>query len=253
MAADSLAAKNDLRFGVISFSIVSLLDGEVAMPKEKKTSRFSRGWRLKLISLGAVVCALVVPLVVYLSYDLIKMKMSPCGGIFQQTANRFETEIEFLKSSGKVVLGSEKVADLTERAQITAINMETCCIVFGAGKRDPEKFLQCKASVREYDDNLEKVVSVVKRVVTAESRKLATELHKARRDLDVVVRATQTTSKKFNKQLVQAKQHQAIAELKITPPVEVAIDAKEKEPNDTPLNTNAVKLDKWVTGAVGKK
>ncbi|NKB20612.1 MAG: hypothetical protein GKS01_08945 [Alphaproteobacteria bacterium] len=221
------------------------------MPEEQKPKRHNKNLRVKLISLGAVVSALIVPMVVYLAYDLIKTKMSPCGGIFEQTASSFESEIEFLKTKGKIVLGSNKIADLTERAQMTALNMETCCVVFGAGKRDPEKFLQCKSSAREYDGNLKQVVTVVKQAVRAEAKKASVALRKARRDLDIAVKATQVTSKRFNKQLVEARQNQAIAELKITPPAEVTIDAKEKEPNNDSLNTNAVALEKWVTGAIG--
>lgn len=218
------------------------------MADDKKSKKGSL--RVKLISLGAVVCALVVPMVVYLAYDLIKTKMSPCGEIFQQTANTFESEIEFLKSKGKIVLGSNKVAELTERAQMTAINMETCCIVFGAGKRDPEKFLQCKASAREYDSNLKKVVSAVKQAVAAESEKASSAISKARRELDAVVKETQKVSKDFNKQLVQAKKNQVLEELKNTPPAEIKIEAQEKEPNSDLLNTNAINLGKWVTAAI---
>ena len=83
--------------------------------------------------LAAVVGALSVPTTLYLGYDLLKGRLSKCDSISRKTSVHLTTEIEFLKVKGKVHLGREKLAELSDRARATADSLKTCCIVLDGG------------------------------------------------------------------------------------------------------------------------
>ena len=94
--------------------------------------------------------------VAYFSYDYILVRTSPCDSIFRQTKLGLSTKISFLKTEGELKLGREPLTELTERAQMTALNLKTCCTVLEAGKVDPEQFLQCKAKARAYEARVDR-------------------------------------------------------------------------------------------------
>ncbi|MFQ5674423.1 MAG: hypothetical protein ACE5G1_00880 [bacterium] len=95
--------------------------------------------------------ALVVLVVAYLVYDLVKPSLtSPCESIFQQTAVSLKSNLEIIKSKGGVFVGREKIQDLAERAQMAALNLKTCCIMSESGKLNAAEFLKCKSNVEQY-------------------------------------------------------------------------------------------------------
>ena len=143
------------------------------MAKHDVKARSDRTLRRGLIALAALVGALMVPTVLYFGYDLLRSYVSPCDSIFEQTATSLETEIKFLKTEGKIVLGKEQLTELSERAQMTAINLEGCCQVLDAGKLNPEQFLQCKQSARQYEGDLKNVVTLVEQALAAETEQLS--------------------------------------------------------------------------------
>ncbi len=220
------------------------------MPKQDTNGIADKILRRRLIALSALVAALMLPAVLYLGYDLLKSYVSPCASISEQTAATLETEIKFLNTEGKVVLGKKRLIELSERAQMTAINLEVCCQVLDAGRLNPEQFLQCKQSARQYEGDLENVVTLVKQALAAEAEQLSGKIEEATRQVTAAVEAARATSQAFNKRVVEVKQKQAIAQAKGTPPAEVEVEAQEKEPNNDPLNTNVIELDKWIIGAI---
>ncbi len=220
------------------------------MPKQDTNGIADKILRRRLIALSALVAALMLPAVLYLGYDLLKSYVSPCASISEQTAATLETEIKFLNTEGKVVLGKKRLIELSERAQMTAINLEVCCQVLDAGRLNPEQFLQCKQSARQYEGDLENVVTLVKQALAAEAEQLSGKIEEATRQVTAAVETARATSQAFNKRVVEVKQKQAIAQAKGTPPAEVEVEAQEKEPNNDPLNTNVIELDKWIIGAI---
>ena len=182
--------------------------------------------------------------------DLVRTSLSPCESIYQQAAVSLKTKIKFVEAEGEVHVGKDKVDELSERAQMTALNLKACCTVLDAGRLDPEQFLQCKGSTRQYQADLDRVVTLVKQVVAAEAEQLGDKVEQTARELTGAIETATATSRTFNQTIVKVRQDQAIAQLHVTPLAEVEVEAQEKEPNNDPLNTNAVELGTWITGAI---
>ncbi len=209
--------------------------------------------RKRLILFSALVGALAVPPLIYFVYDLVRTSLSPCESIYQQAAVSLKTKIKFVEAEGEVHVGKDKVDELSERAQMTALNLKACCTVLDAGRLDPEQFLQCKGSARQYQADLDRVVTLVKQAVAAEAEQLGDKVEQTARELTGAIETATATSQAFNRNIVKVRQDQAIAQLQVTPPAEVEVEAQEKEPNNDPLNTNAIELDTWITGAIADR
>ncbi len=236
---------------------------ETGKSTEAKSSQQESGWFKRFGPLFGVAGVLLVMTLVYLGYDFLTARAQPCEAIFRQTAIGLSTKISFLKTEGELEIGREPLTDLTERAQMTALNLKTCCLVLDSGRLDPEQFLQCKSKARAYDRKIDEIVTVVSQAKaqeaqtqnttsasnTSEKPKVVPAAVKAK--LKQNVAAAKEISKAFNKEVVQVRKAQAIEQLEIVPPKNVDISAKEQEPNNDSLNTNVVALDKWITAAIG--
>ena len=227
--------------------------------KPTKTSRLAR----YLIPMGSMAAALSLIAIIYLGYDLAKGRISPCETVFQESAIGLKTKISFLKTKGELEIGREQLAELSERAQMTALNLKTCCTVLDAGRVDPEQFLQCKGSARAYEARLGDIADLVRTAVqegistgsvttTAATAAPAPEPVQVKAKIAQEVEAAKTVSRKFNNQVVQVRKEQALETLKATPPRNVAIKAQESEPNNDILTTNGLTLDTWVTASIGE-
>lgn len=225
-------------------------------------------------ALAVSVGAFTLPVLAYFGHDLVRSELSPCESIFEQTAVSLSTKITFLKTEGEIQIGKQKLADLGERAQMTALNLKTCCTVLNEGKLDPEQFLQCKEKGRSYDTRIEELVALVRASVAnkvtekaAASNKSAPAIRLATAGItgsiksvavpknlskliEKKVEAARETSKQFNLQIVQVRKEQAFNKLEVTAPKNVEIAGQESEPNNDVLNTNVIELGKWVTAAV---
>lgn len=217
-------------------------------------------------TLAALVAALMVPVLIYFSYDLLGKKLAPCDAIFKQTTVALSTKIKFLETEGEVQVGREPVADLGERAQMTALNLKTCCTVLDAGKLNPEEFLQCKQKARNYESRVENIVQLVQAAMKSSAATAATAntgtasattTIAAAPPADVKakikqgVEAARKVSKSFNQQIVQVTKDRALERLEVAVPKHVEVAAKEREPNNDVLHTNVIKLGEWITGAIG--
>ena len=221
------------------------------------------------IPIGTMGATLAFMAIVYLGYDLAKGELAPCESIFQQTSVGLKTSIKFLKTEGELQIGREQLTDLDERAQMAALNLKTCCTVLDAGRLDPEQFLQCKGKVRAYESRIGDIVDLVRTAVREEitTGSIAANAaptasppptsNESKVDKSIKTKiikevdAARTISREFNQQVVQVSKEQALQTLKATPPRNVAIDARESEPNNDILTTNELTLGKWVTGSVG--
>ncbi len=100
----------------------------------------------------------------YFGYDLMKGVISPCETIYEQTATRLGTKVEFLQAKGEVHVGKKQLQVLPKVAQVTALNLKTCCIVLDEGKLDAEQFLQCQTAAQNYESTIDSAVEKVEEV-----------------------------------------------------------------------------------------
>jgi hypothetical protein len=228
---------------------------------QSPAARRARGRGL-LLPLAAVAGALALTVAVYLGYDLVSMQLSPCEAIYRQTSVSLTTKIKFLKAEGEVQIGKEPLIELDERAQITALNLKTCCTVLAAGKLDPEQFLQCKSKARTYEARVDDVAAIVQAVVKAQSNAQPAASPKSMTTaslstgggaLQGSIQAARTVSQDFNREVIEVQRAQSLETLKSIPPRHVEISAQELEPNDDGLSANLIELGKWITGTIGSQ
>ena len=212
-----------------------------------------------LLPIGATASAFFLIALLYLGYDLAKGKLSPCEAIFRETSLGLKTKISFLKTEGELEIGREQLTDLDERAQMTALNLKTCCTVLDAGRLDPEQFLQCKGSARAYEASLSDIANLVRQAVKeglttssiAASAAPPPVPASLKQKIDTEVGSAQQVSRDFNHAVVAVRHEQALATLATTVPQSVPIEAQEREPNDDALATNEIKLGTWITASIG--
>jgi len=116
----------------------------------------------------AVVTLVGLTVMVYLVYEVVIKQTSPCESIFEQTAMQFELKLKRLETEGGIVLGRQQIQELSDNAQVTALNLKTCCIVLDAGKVNPEQFLQCQNTGRDYEEKLNSIIQQISKVEKAE-------------------------------------------------------------------------------------
>ncbi|MEQ1865498.1 MAG: hypothetical protein ABL996_12730 [Micropepsaceae bacterium] len=222
---------------------------QVPTDSDAAKKNLKRLWKL-FLPLAGVTGALAFFAVLYFGYDLAKGNVSPCDSIFQQTTVGLSTKIKFLKAEGELKLGPEKVAELSERAQMTALDLKTCCTVLDAGRIDPEQFLACKAKARTYDARIEDVAALIKAALPTAASAAPTASASAPA-LEAAVVAARTVSQDFNQHVVKVAAEQQLKTLQAVPAAHLTVDAAEREPNDDGLNANLVELGKQVKAAIG--
>lgn len=211
----------------------------------------NRLWKL-FLPLAGVTGALAAIALLYFGYDLVKGNVSPCESIFQQASVGLSTKIKFLKAEGELKLGPEKVTELDERAQMTALDLKTCCTVLDAGRINPEQFLQCKSKARTYDARIDDIAAMLRAALPAVSGTAAASPARVPpAALETAVEAARAVSRDLNTHVVQVAEEQGLKALKAVPAAHLAVDATEREPNDDGLNANLIDLDKKVRAAIG--
>ncbi len=217
-----------------------------------------------LSPLGVVAGALATIAVIYLGYDLVKGRVSPCDAIFRQSSVGLTTSFRFLKSEGALQIGRDQLVDLDQRGQMAALNLKTCCTVLDAGRLDPEQFLQCKANARNYESRVKEIVALVRAAApavktgevspgdAAAATGNAPAAPAPNPEIAKKIEAARSVSKQFNLQVVGVQTQQTLRTLAAVPSSNVKITAKEREPNNDVLNTNIVTLGEWVSASIGE-
>jgi hypothetical protein len=198
--------------------------------------------------------ALAVMAVIYLGYDIVKGKVSPCESIYQEASVGLTTKITFLKAEGELKLGREAVAELSDRAQMAALDLKTCCTVLDAGRIDPEQFLQCKAKSRAYDSRIDDIAGLLQAAAagagSTNAASVSGTITAPAPALTRAVEAARTTSQDFNRHVVQVVKEQTLQSLETAELKQLAIDSVEQEPNDDLFHANLIGLDKAVKAAI---
>jgi hypothetical protein len=200
-------------------------------------------------ALVALVASTAILGVAYFAYDLWKRRDNPCETIFQQTRVTLGSSLDVIRAKGALVLGEEKLQDLTERSQIVAINLKTCCIVLQAGKLSADEFLRCKASVEDYERRIARVATAVGEAhAVGEPTALPAA---ARQEVEATLRSAEATSQSLAQQvqaLVPDGGSKAGPSSTLAP---APTAADETEPNDGFAAATTLALGATARGALG--
>jgi len=121
--------------------------------------------QLPLMIIAATAVLLVIIYFVY--QGLIRSK---CDSIFEQTENRLRGNLEFIKIKGELVLGREKVQELSEGPQKVALHLKTCCIAQEARRMKTDEFQVCINGAKDYETKIVQVETNIKEVKAAEEQ-----------------------------------------------------------------------------------
>jgi hypothetical protein len=187
---------------------------------------------MKHKSLIVLAVTVIIVVVAYLVYEGSKTE---CAGIFQQTAPKISTSLETIRTKGELVVGSEKIQELTESAQMVGQHLKTCCIALEGGKVDPAQFQQCIGSATAYQSRIIQVVNRIDAAEIAAQRGDTQQVEQAREELESYIRSITADARSFERE-VGAIQHARAAEG--TRPENAVSASTEQEPNDTILQGN---------------
>lgn len=107
--------------------------------------------------------------VAYFAYDLLGSKSNPCGQLFEQTTTRLTTTINILEKDTSLVLGRNRIQELSSSAQQMALSLQSCCIAAHMDKISGEQFLQCRMGTTLYANRLD--IIAARLAVLEESKK----------------------------------------------------------------------------------
>ena len=100
--------------------------------------------QLPLIVIAATVCLLALMWLVYRS-----LGRSRCDSIFEQTADRVQANLEFIKIKGELALGSQKGQELTDSSQKVGIHLKLCCHAQETRRLNADQFQVCMSGAKE--------------------------------------------------------------------------------------------------------
>ena len=199
-----------------------------------------------LIALSVVIVLLVS---IYLVYSFILSRIY-CEGIFKQNSLRLQNNLDIIKVNGDLFIEKAKIQDLTERSQMTALDLKTCCIAFEEGKLSPDKFLRYKDSAEKYEEQIEKIAISINE---AQAAKLQgkTDLFKEKvSQINQTINVAKMSYEEFYNQFT---------EFKATQLAEGSEDGKfletdsEQEPNNTILEANSFLMNTRISGEISTK
>ena len=185
--------------------------------------------QLPLIIVAATAVSLAIIYFVYQGAG-----RSKCDSIFEQTANRLSGNLEFIKIKGELVLGREKVQELTEGSQKVALHLKTCCIAQRTGTLNADQFQVCINGAKNYEAKVVQVATNIKEVKAAEEQQKP-ELARQKTE-----QAKEAASEAINTEKTLAKATETLA----------ATPSPTRPPEQPATATSAVKFEKSSVPAI---
>ncbi len=215
-------------------------------------------------SIVAVVGTVVVLAIAYFAYDLLKPVVAPCETIYRQTKTSLGSKIEILKVRGEVFVGEEKLQDLTERAQVTAANLQTCCIALNSGAVSSDQFLQCQRTAGDYEREIETAAVHAGEAQAAQQQGQPDLVAAKIREINESLAAAAQRSVQLEQTLTRLTLQPAAQSTEVQalqgsiPAVGAAAGQQaqnaaggEGEPNNDPQHARPIALDAWIDSAIG--
>ena len=185
--------------------------------------------QLPLIIVAATAVSLAIIYFVYQGAG-----RSKCDSIFEQTADRLSGNLEFIKIKGELVLGREKVQELTEGSQKVALHLKTCCIAQRTGTLNADQFQVCINGAKNYEAKVVQVATNIKEVKAAEEQQKP-ELARQKTE-----QAKEAASEAINTEKTLAKATETLA----------ATRSPTRPPEQPATATSAVKFEKSSVPAI---
>ena len=209
-------------------------------------TRGTGSWKQALQKQAPLILLVATPIVLALIYYGYQgASRTRCDGIFEQTADRLQANLELIKNKGGLVLGREKVQELTDSSQKVALHLKTCCVAQQSGAMNAEQLGSCINGAKDYETKIVQVSTAISEASAAQTQGNA----------PLVQQKTEQARQVATEAAIAAKTLGGTAEtLRATvipnaPPQPVR-GGSEQEPNDTILQANAAETGTNITGEI---
>jgi hypothetical protein len=210
------------------------LAGKIIQPKVAVSAKRNvLKSQLPLIVIAATVCLLTLMWFVYRG-----LGRSRCDSIFEQTADRVQADLDFIKVKGGVTLGTEKVQELTDSSQKVGLHLKSCCIAQQAKALNADQLQVCMSGAKDYQTQIIQVATNIKEAEAAEKQQKP-ELAKQK-----TAEAKEGANKLLSTEKTLAK---AIETPSASPSVK---SGAEQEPNNTIPQANVAEMGTTIVGEV---
>lgn len=191
-------------------------------------------------AIAGLLLAVVAISIAFLGHNYLLQ--TSCEGIFQQAQLNLRSSIEMLQVKGEIGFENDKVQELTEKAQLVALNYKACCVAADNGLMPENEFLECKKSTNTFES---KVAQAAQRIQEARAAKDEGEPKVAERKSDQAAVAL--------KQSEDAVRNMPTSIL-VTRPSETSASLykKEQEPNNDLFQSNPIGLTSTVSGELSE-
>lgn len=180
---------------------------------------------------------IVVLVIVYLAYSILKPKVDPCESIFQQTSLRLSTNLDIIKTKGPdLSIEEAKIQDLTEHSQEVALQLKTCCILLYSNKISSEQFLRCKDDVDKFETQVEKVAANIGEAQAAKQQGTPELVNEKVIQINQNLNVAGTKFQELHKRVIELKAPQP------TQPIEKSREVKQQEINFQKLRKQVLEL-----------
>lgn len=201
----------------------------------------------------AIVIAAVI--VIYLGYDLFKPSLYPCESIFQQTATQIGGSMETIEAKGALFIGRRQIQELTERSQMLALNLKTCCILSDQAILTSDQFLECKGSAKKYQKQIATIARLVNEAEEAKKQGKAEVVAKKVEKINSNIKQSKSYFEVVNKQIsgttaieASSQQNNSVDSNKNNSSANTGVS----EPNNTILEAQPVALGTTITAEISE-
>ena len=202
-----------------------------------------------IVKLASV--AIIAVVIVVLAFFLYDRGRPDCDGLFEQTTARLSGRMEIIRNQGDLVIGREKVQELSDTSQKVALHLKFCCLAQHKGAIvGGEALERCAAGAKDYESNIvkgyeNKIVQVAASIRDAQSAKDLGNAELAEKKVSVAKAA-------------------AAAAISIVPPADRAdsggkndvlatVTTRAQEPNNTILQANVAQMGTALSGEISSK
>lgn len=162
----------------------------------KQKQGLEKKWLLITVS-GTMILLVLL----FLAYDLIRTPSTPCDTVFQQTSIQLGLKLKHLDSEGSLLLGRQKIQDLTEQAQLTALNLKTCCVVLDSGNLNASQFLECKNTANSYAKRLDTIINQLTQVNKAQQANNPILVAQTKQQIETEIQAAKASAEMLEEQI----------------------------------------------------
>lgn len=178
----------------------------------------------------------------YFIYDRMRPR---CDTFIEQTATRLSAKLHFIQSANsEMMIGREKVQELTDSSQKVALHLKACCQGQQSGSFSADQYQMCVNGAKDYENTVIQVTNIIRDAQTAREQG-NTQLSDQRvaQAIEKVSAASLTASD-------LGKLVGNVAPLGPAPVTPVKVTKTEQEPNNTILQANLAEMGTTIAAAI---